>query len=189
MDLVGHAIGGGGLPEAVSNSVFALGAERSEGTGAIVDRLASAVPGVHVRRADAEVIPPLSDHDAFWRRGVPFLLLTSGRSSRYHTPQDTPAHLDYAKMAATARWLETFVRATCERPDAHVAFRDARDDSSTLRSIEAITGALEAIDPRASVAHGMATELAKLCDSAGRLPEARRDEAPALIAMIEAALQ
>src|SRR6185503_6749522 len=50
------------------------------------DALAAAVPGVILRRADAEVIPPLSDHDAFWRRQIPFLLLTCGRSRVYHTP-------------------------------------------------------------------------------------------------------
>ena len=118
------------------------------------------------------------------------MLLTNGRSSRYHTPEDTPEHLDYAKMSATARWLERFVRAVCERPEPRVPFRAAgRDDASTLRSVDAITGALEAIDPRASLARGMAAELAKLCDGDGRLPDARREEAPALIAMIEAALQ
>ena len=190
MDLVGHAIGGVGLPESVAKSVFALGAERSEGTAAIVDELASAVPGVHIRRADAGIVPPLSDYDAFWRREVPFMFLTNGRSRRYHTPGDTPDHLDYAKMAATARWLDRFVRALCERPERRVAFRaSAHDDASTLRSVDAITGALEAIDPRASLARGMATELMKFCDHAGRLPEARRQEAPALIAMIESALQ
>jgi hypothetical protein len=189
MDLVGHPIGGEGVPDAVANSVFALGAERSEGTGAIVDGLASVVPGVHIRRADAEIIPPLSDYDAFWRRDVPFTLLTSGRSRRYHTPQDTPEHLDYAKMAATARWLEIFVRAMCERSEPRIAFRATRDDASTLRSVDVITRALETIDPRASVARHMAAELVKLCDPSGRLPEARREEAPALIAMIESALQ
>jgi hypothetical protein len=190
MDLVGHAIGGKGVPEAVANSVFALGAERSEGTGAIVDGLASAVPGAHIRRVDAEVVPPLSDYNAFWRRDVPFLFLTNGRSSRYHTPEDTPEHLDYGKMAATARWLESFVRAVCERPEPRVPFRSsARDDASTLRAVDAITGALEAIDPRASLVRGMAADLAKLCDRDGRLPNARRSEAPALIAMIESALQ
>jgi hypothetical protein len=190
MDLVGHAIGSVGLPEAVTKSVCALGAERSDGTAAIVDELVSAVPGVQIRRADAEIVPPLSDYDAFWRREVPFLFLTNGRSSRYHTPQDTPDHLDYAKMTATARLVERFVRAACERPEPRVAFRaSARDDASTLRSVDAITGALEAIDPRASLARGMAAQLMKCCDPAGRLPEARREEAPALIAMIESALQ
>jgi hypothetical protein len=114
----------------------------------------------------------------------------NGRSSRYHTPQDMSAHLDYPKMAATARWLERFVRTACERPEPRVAFRaSARDDTSTLRSVDAITKALEAIDPRASLARGIAAELVKLCDPAGRLPESRRAEAPALIAMIESALQ
>ena len=34
MDLVGHAVGPDGAPDEVRQSVFALGAERSEGTGA-----------------------------------------------------------------------------------------------------------------------------------------------------------
>jgi Iap family predicted aminopeptidase len=190
MDLVGHAVGGEGLPEAVSKSVFALGSERSEGTRAIVDSLADSVPGVHVRRVDAEVIPALSDYDAFWRRQIPFLFLTNGRSSRYHTPRDTPDHLDYPKVAATARWLESLVRAMCERPEGRVAFRrNVRDDAATLRSMDAITAALEAFDPRASMARGMAAALLKICDADGRLPEARREEAPALVAMIETAMQ
>jgi hypothetical protein len=61
MDLVGHALGPEGLPGDVRDTVFALGAERSTGTPAMVDELARAEPGVLVRRADAEVIPPLSD--------------------------------------------------------------------------------------------------------------------------------
>src|SRR5206468_3317899 len=65
MDLVGHALGPPGLPPDVRQTLFALGAEQSEGTPAHVDRLARAEPGVVVRRADAKTIPPLSDYDAF----------------------------------------------------------------------------------------------------------------------------
>jgi Zn-dependent M28 family amino/carboxypeptidase len=190
MDLVGHAIGGKNLPEAVRKSVFALGAERSEGTGALVDSLADSASGARIRRADAEIIPPLSDYDPFWRRSVPFIFLTSGRSRRYHTPKDTPEHLDYEKMAATAGWLEQFVRATCGRPQARIAFLPSSgDDASTLRSLDAITAALDRVDPRASVARAMAADLTKLCDSTGRLPEARREEPRMLMAMLESALQ
>jgi hypothetical protein len=46
----------------------------------------------------------------------------------------------------------------------------------------------EPIDPRASIARSMAAELSKLCDGAGRLPDARRQEPAALVAMIESAL-
>jgi hypothetical protein len=38
------------------------------------------------------------------------------------TPQDTPAWLDWAKIDATARWLERFVRETCARPEPRVAW-------------------------------------------------------------------
>lgn len=60
MDLVGHALGPEGTPPAVRNTVFAVGAERSSGTAAHVEALAHAVPGLVVRRVDAEAIPPLS---------------------------------------------------------------------------------------------------------------------------------
>lgn len=62
LELLGHRIGPAGLPDAVGSSVFALGAERSAGTSARIDALSTATPGLTVRRADAEVIPPLSDH-------------------------------------------------------------------------------------------------------------------------------
>ena len=126
MDLVGHAVGPPGTPEDVSRTLFALGAERSVGTSAQVDALSRAVPGVVVRRADAEIIPPLSDYDAFWRQEIPFLFLSCAHGRHYHTPQDTPAWLDWAKMEATARWLERFVRETCARPEPRVAWIPGR---------------------------------------------------------------
>ncbi len=152
MDLVGHALGDTGVP-AVSQTLFALGAERSVGTAARVDAIEE--PGVIVRRADAEIIPPLSDYAAFWDRSRPFLFLTGGRSRRYHTPDDTPEHLDWAKMAATARWLERFVRDACARPS--VEFRAQRDDVSTLDSVIAMLTPLA--DPRAQAALAMAKRL------------------------------
>src|SRR6185312_15224427 len=68
MDLVGHAFGGEGLPGEVRSTLFALGAERSAGTLDHVERLARVEPGVLVRPADAEIIPPLSDYAPFWSR-------------------------------------------------------------------------------------------------------------------------
>lgn len=82
MDLVGYALGPQGLPGEVRSSLFALGAERSAGTAALVDDLASSERGVIIRRVDAELIPPLSDHDAFWKRKVPFLFFTARLEDR-----------------------------------------------------------------------------------------------------------
>jgi Zn-dependent M28 family amino/carboxypeptidase len=184
MDLVGHAFGPLGVPGEVRSSLFALGAERSSGTGEHVDRIARSEAGVVIRRADVEIIPPLSDYEPFWRREVPFLFLTSGRSRVYHTPEDTPDKLDYDKMAATARWLERFVRETCARDEVKFQ-RGARDDASTLRSLVSLTGALAAVSPEAVAGRAMAEALLAQCDPSGRLPERLQSEAMMLVGMLE----
>ena len=189
MDLVGHAFGPEGLPDDVRQSVFALGAERSAGTADIVDRLTRAEPGVVVRRADAETVPPLSDYEPFWRREVPFLFLTNGRWRHYHTPEDTPEKLDYPKMAATARWLERFVRESCARPEPRVAFEAWRaDDAATLRSVIDLLGSLAAVSEEAAVARTMAEHLLDATDRNGRLPKGRRHEVRMLIDAVETRL-
>jgi hypothetical protein len=189
MDLVGHSLGSGTLPAEVSNTVFALGSERSAGTGAHVDALQHAAPGVVIRRADAEIIPPLSDYAAFWDQRVPFLFLTCGRSRYYHTPEDTPDRLDYAKMAATARWLERFVRETCERPVPNIAFLpDGRDDASTLRSLVELTTSLAPISPEGRWALAAAQDLLARCDRNGRLPVNARPEVQTLTGLLESGL-
>jgi hypothetical protein len=185
MDVVGHRIGPPSLPDEVGASVFALGGERSGGTSDLIESLGRAEPGVVVRTADADIIPPLSDHEPFWRAEIPFLLLTCGRSRVYHTPDDVPDALDYHKMAATARWLARFVQATRVR-EAPIAFRaDGRDDARTLHQVMQVLRALETITPEASLALGFAQNLLDACDRDGRLPPARQAEVGRLIAMIE----
>ncbi|MBS2017055.1 MAG: M28 family peptidase [Deltaproteobacteria bacterium] len=189
MDLVGHTLGPSGVPSEVGDSVFVLGTERSAGTSAIVDELARAEQGIIARRIDAEVIPPLSDYDAFWRRGVPFAFLTCGRSARYHTTDDTPEHLAWEKMEATARWLERFVRASCARPEDRVTFlRDARDDRATLESFLGVVSPLAGLTPVAAEAMATAKELLGHCDTRGRLPAEIADMPSGLVAALEGSL-
>jgi hypothetical protein len=188
MDLVGHALGPPEAPVGVRQSLFALGAERSDGTAALVDKLIHAEPGVVVRRADAEVIPPLSDHWAFWQKKVPFLLLTCGRWQHYHLPTDTPEKLDYEKMAATARWLEKLVRARCEQPGRPVRFTDSIDDASTLATLRAVLEPLLALNPAAESGLIAISALEQRLDEHGRLPPAFHERTQALVESIEAAL-
>jgi hypothetical protein len=186
MDLVGHAFGPAGTPDDVRQTLFALGAERSRGTAAHVDALARQVPGVIVRRADAEIIPPLSDYDAFWRKEIPFLFLSCAHGRHYHTPQDTPAWLDWGKMAATARWLERFVRETCARPEPSIAWLPGvRDDASTLRSLVELARSLADVEPRALEGLAAASALLASCGKDGRLPESRRPQMMMLAQMLE----
>lgn len=188
MDLVGHGLGSEGLPDAVTQSLFALGAERSTGTAAQVDALATAEPGVILRRLDADVVPPLSDYHSFSRRDVPFLFLTAGRSRRYHTPQDTPEGLDWPKMAATARWLERYIRQTCELPAPPRFDAKARDDVATLRSILALSRALAPYAEQARAATTLAEGLLRSCDRSGRLPADLQPHISVLLLSLEQGL-
>jgi Zn-dependent M28 family amino/carboxypeptidase len=190
MDLVGHALGPEGLPDDVRSSLFALGAERSAGTAEMVDAIARSEDGLVVRRLDAEIIPPLSDYDMFWRREVPFLFLTSGRSARYHTPEDTPEHLDWTKMAHTSAWLDRLVRRACARTDERVAFlADGRDDRSSLLSVASLLEPLATVSPIAESALAHARSLLAECDARGRLPIELAKAPSELVAGIEHALR
>jgi len=55
-----------------------------------------------------------SDHRSFWDAGYPALMVTDTafyRNERYHTPDDTPERLDYARMAQVVDGLEAAARA------------------------------------------------------------------------------
>lgn len=186
MDLVGHALGPEGLPQDVRDTVFALGAERSVGTSEIVRSIEA--PGVVVRAVDAEIVAPQSDYAAFWERERPFLFLTNGRSRVYHTPDDVPALLAWDKMAATARWLERFVRASCERDDGVPVFVDRRDDVATLDAFLELTERLLPFSREAEVGHQLARALRGQCRADGTLPEARHPELMMLIHALEGGL-
>ncbi|MBC7171717.1 MAG: M28 family peptidase [Polyangiaceae bacterium] len=186
MDLVGHTVGHGALPEEVQNTVFALGAERSAGTAKLVE--STQEEGVFVRRIDAEIIPPMSDYAPFWKRERPFLFLTNGRSRVYHTPEDVPDALAWNKMAATAKWLEAFVRAACSRDSSPSVFTNQRDDASTLESLLAITASLSAYSPEAALAKERLRSLRSALRADGTLPEPRYAELLAFASGLESAL-
>lgn len=187
MDLVGHRFGPDRVPDDVGASLFALGSERSTGTFDLVSSLKRAEPGVIVRPADAEIIPPLSDYEPFWEQRIPFLFLSAGRSRVYHTPEDTPDKLDDGKIAATARWLTRFVRESRTRPPTR--FIEASLDRPTLDELGEIIGALAPVAPEAAAALTYVRGLRAACDRDGNLPAARRPEVGAIVAMLEARLQ
>jgi hypothetical protein len=188
LELVGHAVGEPHLPAEVRRTVFALGGERSVGTRESIELLATADPGVIVRPADAEIIPPLSDYAPFWERKRPFVLLTNGRSRVYHTPNDRPELLDWTKMRATARWLERFVRDQCARHEAPFQFRDGRHDVSTLDSIAALLAPLAPASETAAMGAGLASRLRGQCLRDGSLPRALQGELASLVEAIESGL-
>ena len=149
--------------------------------------LKRAETGVIVRAVDAGIIPPLSDYEAFWERRIPFLFLSAGRSRVYHTPEDTPDKLDYAKIDATARWLTRFVRASRTREDS--SFVDERLDRGTLDELSEVITALAALSPEAAAALEYVNRLRAACDRKGNLPEALRPDLCNVVGMLETRLQ
>jgi Zn-dependent M28 family amino/carboxypeptidase len=186
MDLVGHRFGPAVLPDEVGGSLFALGSERSRGTYELVQSMKRAEAGLVVRPADAEIIPPMSDYEAFWEQRIPFLFLSAGRSRVYHTPEDTPDKLDLTKIAATARWLTRFVRASRTRDDT--AFVDGSLDRGTLDEVGEVLDVLSALSPEAAFARQQVTQLAGQCDRAGNLPAKQRYALGELVGMLESSL-
>jgi hypothetical protein len=82
-------------------------------------------PGGRYSRSDYHRLREISDR--------PFLFLTAGRSSHYHTPDDTADRLDYGRMAHSLRFLARLTVRAAEgegpllwKPDQVDALSDAR---------------------------------------------------------------
>lgn len=94
------------VSDLASRDVLSEVSHAFEARGAIPWR-ALAVPG------DLE-LASWSDHWSFWQHGYPALLVTDTlplRDPRYHTPDDTPEHLDYDRLAGVVGGLEAALRA------------------------------------------------------------------------------
>ncbi len=150
--------------------------------------LRTSTPGVIVRPADAEVIPPLSDYDPFWRAQIPFLFLTSGRSRVYHTVDDTPDKLDLPKIAATATWLTNLVRALRIRPTPIRWDPRASADAATLDELTDLVTTLAAVSTEATHALPQLAALRRSCDRTGRLPDHQRHLLGTLVGALESRL-
>jgi hypothetical protein len=187
MDLVGHELGPEALPDTVRRSLFVLGAEKGAGLAALVDARARKTAGLIPRRLDAEVIPPLSDYEPFWERGVPFLFLTCGRSSVYHTPQDLPGLLGFAKIDATARFLAGLTLDLAAGAPRAAFAASARDDAATLANLLELGRVLAAFSPEAAFAVKAASELAAAASKRPLTP-GERDVVGRLIAGFEQGL-
>lgn len=189
MDLMGHAVGQEAFPDEVRRSVFALGAEKTEGTGALVDSVGARTGGVAVRRLGSDVIPPLSDYYAFANADVPYLFLTCGRWKHYHAVTDTPEKLDYEKMASAADFLGELVAELSHREDAPGIDHEARDDAASLASLRGIGDLLRPHVPGLEDAEPILDLLGEQVDRSGQLRPADRQSLSALVGAMESILE
>jgi Zn-dependent M28 family amino/carboxypeptidase len=187
MDLCGHALGPVGCPSEVRDSVFVLGAELSPGAGELVEDAAIA-GGIYPRRADLDVIPPLSDYHPFREAGVPVLFLSCGRWEHYHQPTDTPDRLDFDKIVSTVDYLARLVQLLRERPEVPAPFdTHARDDVATIASLRSLARHLAPHLPAVSLAIAELDALAALA-ARGPLSHEQRQQLSWMVAGLEDAL-
>ncbi|TAJ22351.1 MAG: M28 family peptidase [Nitrospirae bacterium] len=155
--------------EPLKETIFAAGAEKSPGLYRRLKEAASreakpltpdASPltilpvGLHL----IEQIPfigqvAFSDYDAFRNRAVPFLLLSSGRTPRYHQPTDLPDTLHYERMAVTVEWLQHLLRAVEEDREPYRFEADRvefADDVASVRPLVARAATEETTIPGTS---------------------------------------
>jgi Zn-dependent M28 family amino/carboxypeptidase len=72
-----------------------------------------------------------SDHQSFYRRGVPVLMLFTGAHSDYHKPSDTWEKLQYPGLARISDFTQALIESLDVRP--RPAFTKAKSDGSPGR--------------------------------------------------------
>ncbi len=142
LDLVGHALGPPILPAGIRDTVFVLGAEKSEGAPQLFDSLPD-TPNILPRRIDNHIVPAMSDYYAFMNESIPFLFYTCGRTEHYHEPTDTPDKLDYRKMAGLVDHLTLLMNSLAQRTDRPTYLLDGVDDAATVDTISVLTEELK----------------------------------------------
>jgi hypothetical protein len=104
-DMIGRSLGG-----VCASYVFVIGTEHAPGLRPWIDESARNRPvTVGLLGADLMVLDR-SDYGPFRARKVPYLFFTTGENPSYHTPRDTAATLDYAKLEAISRMILGVVR-------------------------------------------------------------------------------
>jgi Zn-dependent M28 family amino/carboxypeptidase len=97
--------------------VFVMGSEHAPGLRPWIQGAAQGRPiSVDLLGADLLVLNR-SDYGPFRSRGIPFLFFTTGENPRYHTVEDTPETLDYAKLTTISRIIAQVVRQAVDSAD------------------------------------------------------------------------
>ncbi|MEQ1876878.1 MAG: M28 family peptidase [Bdellovibrionia bacterium] len=110
MDLMG-----GAHWRPLMGALFVVGSWTGEGLAKIVTEieqkdLSVVQLGYHaIERLPWGSRSPVSDYVPYLDRRVPSILLSVGRTPRYHDPQDTYETLDYLGMERRTRWLLSFL--------------------------------------------------------------------------------
>lgn len=104
-DMLGRSLAG-----ICENMLFVMGTEHSPGLRPWITNASAGLPlEVGIVGADLLVIDR-SDYGPFRWNQIPFLFFSTGENPVYHSPDDVPETIDYAKLTAATTLIERFVR-------------------------------------------------------------------------------
>jgi aminopeptidase YwaD len=97
------------------NRVTAIGTASSPSW----DRIYSGVHTGAFKVKKTKGAPAFSDHDGFYRKGIPVAYLTTGIHPDYHSNRDVPSLINYNGMVEIVKYAEAFTRAAENSGDLH----------------------------------------------------------------------
>jgi hypothetical protein len=89
--------------------VAVMGAETDGTFPEIVEAAAKSAGDLRVLSTLYGYVGPVSDHAAFSKAGQPFLILSCGQGTHYHTKQDTMDWINFEKLAYITRFISDIV--------------------------------------------------------------------------------
>jgi hypothetical protein len=103
-DMISRALGG-----VCEKHVFVMGTEHAPALRPWIEKAAHGRPLTVGMLGSDLLVLNRSDYGPFRSRSIPFLFFTTGENPRYHTPQDTPETLDFAKLAEISQLIHQVV--------------------------------------------------------------------------------
>ncbi len=111
-DMIGRALAG-----VCDDHVFVMGTEHAPKLRPWIEEAGRGRPLIVGLLGSDLLVLNRSDYGPFRSRSIPFLFFTTGENPRYHTPQDTPDTLNYAKLTSIAGLIEQVVGNALSAPE------------------------------------------------------------------------
>jgi hypothetical protein len=100
---------GGSLAGISSPYVFVMGIEHVPDLSTRLEAAARGLDAIKLGLLGTDIVGVRSDYGPFRARGIPYLFFSTGENPRYHTPDDKPETIDYAKLTAIVELVSRFV--------------------------------------------------------------------------------
>ncbi len=140
MDQLGRSIA-----DVAPGSLFLMGTENCADLTAILDALPEPKGGSKLPLG-IDFQPGYSDYVPFMKRKIPYVFVTSGACSDYHTIRDTVDKLEWPHLAARTSWCRDLVAALADGTKTFMWHDEAKyhpDEMKTLR------GAIKKVEEQA----------------------------------------